>query len=137
MSIPDPASSPSSLPALQAGDEFVRSGLSAALEAYLEPEQIAAVRHPRAVARILADMRMNAECIQAAILHDVIEDTATAKEEIKAQFGAEVAEMVDGVSKLTQIRFETRMEEQAENFRKMLLAPVQDIRVVIIKLADR
>ncbi len=160
MSIPDPASSASSLPVLQAGDEFVRSGLAAALEDYLEPEQIAAVRrafefgavahkgqwrlsgepyitHPLAVARILADMRMNAACIQAAILHDVIEDTATPKEEIEAQFGAEVAEMVDGVSKLTQIRFETRMEEQAENFRKMLLATVQDIRVVIIKLADR
>jgi len=144
----------------EAGDEFVRSGLPAVLEEYLSREQIENVRrayqfgarahqgqkrlsgepyisHPLAVARILAGMRMNVECIEAAILHDVIEDTDTVKEQIAEQFGEEVAEMVDGVSKLTQIRFETRMEEQAENFRKMLLATVQDIRVVIIKLADR
>ncbi|MCC6302094.1 MAG: RelA/SpoT family protein, partial [Gammaproteobacteria bacterium] len=95
------------------------------------------ISHPLAVARILADMRLNTECIVAAILHDVIEDTPTAKEQIAEQFGAEVAELVDGVSKLTQIEFENRREAQAENFRKMLLAMVQDIRVIIIKLADR
>jgi len=160
LTIHGPATSTATRAAHEAGDEFVRSGLPVVLEEYLGPEQIESVRkayhfgarahhgqkrlsgepyisHPLAVARILADMRMNVECIEAAILHDVIEDTGTVKEHIAEQFGEEVAEMVDGVSKLTQIRFETRMEEQAENFRKMLLATVQDIRVVIIKLADR
>ncbi|MCC6206958.1 MAG: HD domain-containing protein, partial [Gammaproteobacteria bacterium] len=95
------------------------------------------ISHPLAVARILADMRLNTECIVAAILHDVLEDTPITKEQIAAEFGAEVADLVDGVSKLTQIEFESRREAQAENFRKMLLAMVQDIRVIIIKLADR
>jgi RelA/SpoT family (p)ppGpp synthetase len=95
------------------------------------------ISHPLAVARILAGMRMNTECIVAAILHDVMEDTSTAREQIAEQFGEDVAHLVDGVSKLTQIAFESRREAQAENFRKMLLAMVQDIRVIIIKLADR
>lgn len=130
------------------------------LSGYLEPHQIAEIEraysfgaeahegqrrlsgesyinHPLAVAKILAEMHMDTESIIAALLHDVIEDTPTAKEHIAAQFGAEVAELVDGVSKLTQIKFESRVEAQAENFRKMLLAMVQDIRVMIIKLADR
>ncbi len=140
--------------------DFLLDDLCAALATYLGADQIDEVRrahqfsahahlgqqrlsgepyisHPLAVARILADMRLNTECIVAAILHDVIEDTPTAKEQIAEQFGAEVAELVDGVSKLTQIEFENRREAQAENFRKMLLAMVQDIRVIIIKLADR
>ena len=95
------------------------------------------ISHPVAVARILAEMRMDAESIIAAILHDVIEDTPTLKEHLAEQFGDEVAELVDGVSKLTQIDFRSKAEAQAENFRKMMLAMVKDIRVIIIKLADR
>ena len=95
------------------------------------------ISHPVEVALILAEMRMDANSIIAAILHDVIEDTPTAKEQIAEQFGAEVAELVDGVSKLTQIDFRSKAEAQAENFRKMMLAMVKDIRVIIIKLADR
>lgn len=95
------------------------------------------IYHPIAVARILAEMHMDHQSIVAAILHDVIEDTPTAKEQIQTRFGAEVAELVDGVSKLTQIQFESKAEQQAENFRKMMLAMVRDIRVILIKLADR
>ena len=80
---------------------------------------------------------MDAQTIQAAILHDVIEDTETAKEHLKQEFGEEVAELVDGVSKLTHLEFESKLEAQAENFRKMMLAMVKDVRVIIIKLADR
>ncbi|MFV2055095.1 MAG: bifunctional (p)ppGpp synthetase/guanosine-3',5'-bis(diphosphate) 3'-pyrophosphohydrolase [Thiohalomonadales bacterium] len=95
------------------------------------------IYHPLAVARILAEMRMDVNSIIAAILHDVIEDTGTAKEHLTAEFGIEIADLVDGVSKLTQVKFETRIEAQAENFQKMILAMVQDIRVILIKLADR
>ncbi|HSH28881.1 MAG TPA: bifunctional GTP diphosphokinase/guanosine-3',5'-bis pyrophosphate 3'-pyrophosphohydrolase [Thiohalobacter sp.] len=95
------------------------------------------IYHPIAVARILAEMHMDHQSIIAAILHDVIEDTPTAKEQVESRFGAEVAELVDGVSKLTQIQFESKAEQQAENFRKMMLAMVRDIRVILIKLADR
>jgi RelA/SpoT family (p)ppGpp synthetase len=95
------------------------------------------IAHPVAVADILADLHMDAQTIVAAILHDVIEDTATAKDEIAERFGKEVAELVDGVSKLDQIQFRSRAEAQAESFRKMLLAMVRDIRVVMVKLADR
>ncbi|MDV3238868.1 MAG: bifunctional GTP diphosphokinase/guanosine-3',5'-bis pyrophosphate 3'-pyrophosphohydrolase [Gammaproteobacteria bacterium] len=95
------------------------------------------IYHPLSVAQILADMRMDHKSIIAAILHDVIEDTGTRKEQVAKAFGEEVAELVDGVSKLTQITFETQAEAQAENFRKMMLAMVRDIRVILIKLADR
>jgi guanosine-3',5'-bis(diphosphate) 3'-pyrophosphohydrolase len=95
------------------------------------------IQHPLAVARILAEMRMDHQSILAAILHDVIEDTPTAKEQLVSQFGEEVAELVDGVSKLTQIRFSSKAEAQAENFRKMMLAMVRDIRVILVKFADR
>ncbi len=95
------------------------------------------ITHPVAVAHILADMRLDAQTIIAAILHDVIEDTACSREQIAEEFGEEVAELVEGVSKLTQIKFSTRAEAQAENFRKMMMAMVKDIRVIIIKLADR
>lgn len=95
------------------------------------------IQHPIAVARILAEMRMDHQSIMAAILHDVIEDTSTAKEQLVSQFGEEVAELVDGVSKLTQIRFSSKAEAQAENFRKMMLAMVRDIRVILVKFADR
>ncbi|WP_260260119.1 bifunctional GTP diphosphokinase/guanosine-3',5'-bis pyrophosphate 3'-pyrophosphohydrolase [Vibrio intestinalis] len=93
--------------------------------------------HPVAVARILAEMRLDIETLQAALLHDVIEDTEVTKEELEEQFGTTVAELVDGVSKLDKLKFRDRKEAQAENFRKMVLAMVQDIRVILIKLADR
>lgn len=93
--------------------------------------------HPVAVARILAEMRLDLETLQAALLHDVIEDTPVTKEELETQFGTAVAELVDGVSKLDKLKFRDRKEAQAENFRKMVLAMVQDIRVILIKLADR
>ena len=93
--------------------------------------------HPVEVANILATMRMDGQSIIAAILHDVIEDTATAKEQIAEHFGEAVADLVDGVSKISQIEFASQEEEQAENFRKMLLAMARDIRVILIKLADR
>lgn len=130
------------------------------LETYLEPEQIREIYqaylygaeahqhqkrlsgepyiyHPIAVAHILAQMRMDAVCLKAALLHDVIEDTPVSKEKLAEEFGEEVAELVDGVSKLTQMDFRSKAEAQAANFRKMMLAVVKDIRVIIIKLADR
>jgi len=142
------------------GSRFLISDLCSLLESYLPSEQVRAVYsaylfgaeahegqhrmsgepyiyHPMEVARILAEMHMDYQSIVAAVLHDVIEDTATAKDQVAREFGPEVAELVDGVSKLTQIRFESRAEAQAENFRKMLLAMVRDIRVILIKLADR
>lgn len=95
------------------------------------------ITHPLAVAHILAGMRMDAPTLIAAILHDVIEDTPIEKSVLATEFSSEVAELVDGVSKLTQIQFHNRLEAQAENFRKMLLAMAKDIRVILIKLADR
>lgn len=93
--------------------------------------------HPLSVAQILAEMRMDHRSIIAALLHDVIEDTEHGKEAIKKKFGEEVAVLVDGVSKLANITFGSKAEAQAENFRKMMLAMVEDIRVILIKLADR
>lgn len=139
---------------------FRISHLCEMLETYLEMEQVAEVYkaylfgaeahdgqsrasgepyiyHPLAVARILAEMHMDQKSIISAILHDVIEDTRFAKDQIESSFGLEVAELVDGVSKLTHIEFASKAEAQAENFRKMMLAMVKDIRVIIIKLADR
>ena len=95
------------------------------------------ITHPVAVADLLADLRLDSQTLIAAILHDVMEDTPTLKDEITERFGAEVAELVDGVSKLDQIQFKSRKEAQAESFRKMLLAMVRDIRVIMVKLADR
>jgi len=95
------------------------------------------ITHPVAVACILADMKMDEQTIMAALLHDVIEDTPVDKAAISAQFGDQVANLVDGVSKLTQIEFVSRAEAQAENFRKMVMAMARDIRVIIVKLADR
>ncbi len=95
------------------------------------------VCHPLSVAIILAEMRMDAKGIMAAILHDVIEDTSVTKEQLREQFGDEVAELVDGVSKLTQLDCKSRAEAQAQNVRKMVLAMVKDLRVIMVKLADR
>lgn len=130
------------------------------LSSYLTPEQIAQVvrayeyakvahkgqyrrsgdpyiTHPLAVAHILTDMHMDHESLQAAMLHDVIEDTGITKDELAAEFSYEVAELVDGVSKIAQIKFESKAEQQAENLRKMMLAMTRDIRVIMVKLADR
>ena len=95
------------------------------------------VFHPIAVAKILAEVRFDHETIIGAILHDVIEDTPFDKAQLSERFGAEVAKLVDGVSKLTQITFSSKQEAQAENFRKMFLAMAKDLRVIMIKLADR
>jgi GTP pyrophosphokinase len=134
--------------------------LLSSVETYLPPEQVARIReaaefgasahkgqkrlsgepyiaHPVAAAAILADLRMDADTIVAAILHDVIEDTPTPKDQLAARFGADVAELVDAVTKLDQIKFKSREEAQAESFRKMLLAMVRDLRVILVKLADR
>jgi RelA/SpoT family (p)ppGpp synthetase len=139
---------------------YLISDFCAYLETYLPPDQISEcyraylfgaeahagqkrksgepyIYHPLAVARILAEMRMDYKCLIAAFLHDVIEDTEIAKEQLAERFGEDVAELVDGVSKLTQIDFQSRAEAQAASLRKMLLAMTRDIRVILIKLADR
>ncbi len=95
------------------------------------------IYHPLAVARILAGLKLDHKTLMAAILHDVIEDTEYAKEQLAIEFDDEVATLVDGVSKLTQIKFESKAEAQAENFRKLMLAMAKDVRVILIKLADR
>ncbi len=95
------------------------------------------VTHPLAVAEILRDMHMDHQSLISAMLHDVIEDTGIDKVAIEGQFGETVANLVDGVSKLNQIEFSTRAEAQAENFQKMALAMAKDIRVILVKIADR
>lgn len=139
---------------------FLVSDLLETLETYLSAEQQRAVYsaylfaaeahdgqwrqsgeayifHPLAVAKILADMRLDYQTLMAALLHDVIEDTPTAKEQLAQQFGPEVAHLVDGVSKLDKVKFSSRAESEASNFQKMFLAMAQDIRVILVKLADR
>lgn len=95
------------------------------------------ISHPVAVASVLADFHLDPETIMAALLHDVMEDTVIDKALLAEKFGQSVAELIDGVSKLTQIQFETKAEAQAENFRKMILAMAKDVRVILVKLADR
>jgi guanosine-3',5'-bis(diphosphate) 3'-pyrophosphohydrolase len=95
------------------------------------------ISHPLAVAHILADMHMDHESLMAAMLHDVIEDTGVTKAQISRRFGRPVADLVDGVSKLSEIEFQSKAEQQAESFQKMTLAMSRDIRVVLVKLADR
>ena len=130
------------------------------LSSYLAPAQIALVRdaytfaerahgqqmrrdgtpyitHPLAVAEILSAMHMDHQSLMAAMLHDVIEDTGVSKAEIAQLFSVEVAELVDGVTKLEKVGHISKAEAQAENLRKMMLAMTQDIRVIIVKLADR
>ena len=134
--------------------------LSQRIAAYLQPKDIRAIEsaydfskaahagqfrvsgepyisHPVAVAMILADWHLDSHALMAALLHDVVEDTPTTKVDIGKRFGKDVAELVDGVSKLDKIEFQTQAEAQAENFRKMLLAMARDLRVILIKLADR
>jgi RelA/SpoT family (p)ppGpp synthetase len=130
------------------------------LNTYLEPDKVAVILrafetgarahegqtrktgepyilHPVAVARILANMRMDNQSVAAAILHDTLEDTPLTKPEITTQFGDEIAELVDGVTKLDKMKFRTRHQADAESFRKLMLAMSRDLRVIFIKLADR
>ncbi|MFA6178307.1 MAG: bifunctional (p)ppGpp synthetase/guanosine-3',5'-bis(diphosphate) 3'-pyrophosphohydrolase [Candidatus Methylopumilus sp.] len=95
------------------------------------------VSHPVSVAGVLAELHMDVPTIIAALLHDVVEDTGITKQEVSDQFGKQVAELVDGLSKLEKIEFQSATQAQAENFRKMLLAMSQDVRVILVKLADR
>ncbi len=95
------------------------------------------ITHPVAVAQELADMRLDPQAIAAAVLHDVVEDTSVSLTDIEEKFGSEAALLVDAVSKLDQIQFHSRAEAQAESFRKMMLAMIEDIRVILVKLADR
>jgi len=95
------------------------------------------VSHPFAVAKILAELHLDEETLAAALLHDVVEDTEAGADELKAEFGEEVAKLVDGVTKLTRIQFQSREHAEAENYRKMIVAMAQDPRVILIKLADR
>src|SRR5881398_911182 len=95
------------------------------------------ISHPLAVAEILADWHLDGQTLMAALLHDVTEDTSVTKDEISDTFGKPIAELVDGVSKLDRIEFQSAEDAQAENFRKMLLAMARDVRVILIKLADR
>ncbi|MGB0205326.1 MAG: bifunctional GTP diphosphokinase/guanosine-3',5'-bis pyrophosphate 3'-pyrophosphohydrolase [Neptuniibacter sp.] len=134
--------------------------LSQRLNDYLDPQQIQQVRrsyfyaeqahdgqkrksgepyvtHPLAAANILAELRLDPQSLMAAMLHDVIEDTEITYTGIESQFGKSVADIVDGVSKLTHLEFETKAEAQASNFQKMVLAMAEDIRVILVKLADR
>ncbi|MCZ6714016.1 MAG: HD domain-containing protein, partial [Deltaproteobacteria bacterium] len=93
--------------------------------------------HPLAVAEILAEMRLDPITVAAGLLHDTVEDTLASEEELRDQFGEEIADLVAGLTKISKIEFSSRAEHQAENFRKMLLAMSKDIRVILIKLADR
>lgn len=95
------------------------------------------ITHPLAVSKLLAEMRMDYETLAAALLHDVIEDTEISYEALEGQFGKNIADLVEGVSKLDKLKFRDKKEAQAENFRKMMMAMVQDIRVILIKLTDR
>ncbi|MGD8810529.1 MAG: bifunctional (p)ppGpp synthetase/guanosine-3',5'-bis(diphosphate) 3'-pyrophosphohydrolase, partial [Gammaproteobacteria bacterium] len=95
------------------------------------------ITHPVAAARILADLHLESSTIKAALLHDVVEDTQTSIDELSKRFGEDVALLVDGVSKLDKIRFDSALDAQAANFRKMLLAMTKDLRVILVKLADR
>src|SRR5438270_10568341 len=93
--------------------------------------------HPLEVANLLVDFKMDVTTVTAGLLHDVLEDTATTKADLEREFGGEIAELVDGVTKLGKLAFSSREDRQAENFRKMLVAMARDLRVLMIKLADR
>ena len=93
--------------------------------------------HPYSVAEILVDLGLDTNTVAAALLHDVVEDTPVTREQLLNEFGQEICELVDGVTKLDKINFSSKEEEQAENLRKMFFAMAKDVRVVLIKLADR
>jgi len=95
------------------------------------------IHHPYAVARICAELQLDDETVAAALLHDVVEDTEVTLDAVRAEFGDEIAKLVDGVTKLTRVHFQSREQAQAENYRKMVLAMAEDLRVIFIKLADR
>src|SRR5204862_6179189 len=95
------------------------------------------IRHPWGAAKILAELRQDEQTIAAALLHDVVEDTETEIDEVRSEFGDEVTQLVEGVTKLTRIHFQSREQAEAENYRKMIAAMVGDERVILIKLADR
>jgi guanosine-3',5'-bis(diphosphate) 3'-pyrophosphohydrolase len=95
------------------------------------------IHHPLGVARICAELHLDEQTIAAALLHDVLEDTGHDLEELRSEFGADIAQLVEGVTKLTRIRFQSREQAEAENYRKMIVAMAQDVRVILIKLADR
>ena len=121
-------------------NDTINRAIALACEAHAGQHRYAGgdyVCHPLRVACILIELGMDNETIVAAILHDVVEDTAVELADIRREFGENIALLVDGVTKITQIPFSTKEEQQAENVRKMLLAMAKDIRVIIIKLADR
>src|SRR5437867_1305150 len=93
--------------------------------------------HPLSVANILADLKLDLTCIVAGLLHDVLEDTLTTREVLEAYFGKDIAHVVEGLTKISRISFNSKEQQQAESFRKMMLAMVDDIRVILVKLADR
>src|SRR6266540_971055 len=95
------------------------------------------INHPWGAAKICAELRLDEETIAAALLHDVVEDTGSELEEVRAEFGADIAQLVEGVTKLTRTQFQSREQAEAENYRKMIVAMAQDVRVILIKLADR
>lgn len=161
MSPLDPGASPKAI-ALPAADahRFGIADLCALLNTYLPAPDVADVErayrfgalahegqcrvsgepyitHPLEVAHLLASLRLDSSSLCAALMHDVVEDTGTDLEQVRSEFSTEVAELVDGVSKITRMEFQSQEEAQAENFRKMLLAMAADIRVILIKLADR
>jgi guanosine-3',5'-bis(diphosphate) 3'-pyrophosphohydrolase len=118
----------------------IRDAFSFAREKHAEQVRMSGedfILHPLGVAHILADMQMDETTLIAALLHDVVEDTDVSLDDLRKAFGPEVADIIDGVTKLERISFRNRQEEQAENFRKMFVAMAKDIRVIIIKLADR
>jgi len=124
---------PEDLSQIQAAYHFSESAHEGQFRKSGEPY----IAHPLAVASILGQWHLDSQALTAALLHDVVEDTEVTKNEIAEQFGRPVAELVDGVSKLDRIQFDTQEKAQAENFRKMLLAMARDVRVMLIKLADR
>src|ERR671939_439074 len=95
------------------------------------------IHHPWGAAKICAELRLDEQTIAAALLHDVVEDTGTDLKEVRDEFGDEIAQLVEGVTKLTRIQFQSREQAEAENYRKMIVAMAQDVRVIVIKLADR
>src|SRR5262249_24073310 len=93
--------------------------------------------HPVGVANLIAELKLDVPSVVTGLLHDTVEDTLTTLEQVRSEFGEEIATLVDGVTKISQVNFTSREEKQAENFRKMVLAMARDIRVILVKLADR